>query len=45
MTELLGRNKDDKFPTDVVLCELEGKTHGEAAERLGWPISTVSGRL
>jgi RNA polymerase sigma factor (sigma-70 family) len=29
----------------VVLCDLEGKTHKEAAMQLGWPVGTLSTRL
>ena len=31
--------------TALILCLLEGLTHEEAADRLGWPLGTVKGRL
>ena len=35
----------DKYRSAIVLCDLEGKSYKEAAQRLGCPIGTLSARL
>jgi len=39
--ECLPRN----YRAAIVLCDLEGKTHKEAARQMGWPVGTLSTRL
>lgn len=34
----------EKYRAAIVLCDLEGRTHQEAARCLGWPIGTVKSR-
>jgi HlyD family secretion protein len=34
----------EKYRAPLILCDLEGRTHREAARFLGWPIGTVKSR-
>jgi RNA polymerase sigma factor (sigma-70 family) len=34
----------EKYRAPLILCDLEGKTHEEAAVQLGWPVGTLKGR-
>ena len=35
----------ERYRAPVVLCDLEGRTHEQAARHLGWPVGTVKTRL
>ena len=35
----------ERFRVSVILCDLEGNTHEQAARHLGWPVGTVKSRL
>src|SRR5262249_3383395 len=35
----------EKYRVPIILCELEGRTHQDAARQLGCPVGTLSGRL
>ena len=35
----------EKYREPVLLCDLEGQTHEEAARQLGWPAGSISRRL
>ncbi len=43
--DLAIRSLPERYRIPIVLCDLEGRSHKEAAEQLDWPIGTVSGRL
>ena len=34
----------ERFRAPVVLCDLEGQSHEQAARQLGWPVGTVKSR-
>jgi RNA polymerase sigma factor (sigma-70 family) len=35
----------DRYRMAVVLCDLEGLSHRDAAESLGWPVGTIKSRV
>jgi RND family efflux transporter MFP subunit len=35
----------ERYRSPVVLCDLESRTHEQAARHLGWPVGTVKSRL
>jgi RNA polymerase sigma factor (sigma-70 family) len=35
----------EKYRAPIVLCYLQGMTHDQAANEMGWPVGTVRGRL
>ncbi len=35
----------EPYRAPVVLCDIEGRTHEQAARHLGWPVGTVKSRL
>ncbi len=48
-TELCLHHEIDRLPeryrAPIILCDLEGQTHQQAARQLGWPVGTVKTRL
>ena len=34
----------ERYRVPIVLCDLEGRSHDEAARHLGWPVGTVKSR-
>jgi len=35
----------DRYRVPLILCDLEGRTHEQAARHLGWPVGSVKSRL